>query len=484
MYPSINFIHPDISNSLLQYRVNRIAGAEEKALSYSPPFSGTMFPWESALTGSETCPTWAATGLREIHISGDIAFAVWQFWRATQDNSNGWLNNTGWPLLNGIATFWMSKLAIDNPNASVPGSPLNLLNVIPPDEYADHVNNSAYTNSVAIYSLQYAAAVAALLGEPPSSYSPWIDAASRIVIPFDSVKQYHPEYDGYTNGTVVKQADVILLAFPLEIASASSQVRANDLLYYSKVTDSGGPAMTWGMFSISYLELGPEYIDLARSNFNRSFANAQPPFLVWTETPTGGTPNFLTGAGGFLQTGALSTLHVFIHRFTKHFQNRDKFTNISPLTLSPRHFSAFFGYPGIRVNDSALTIDPHSSAEQTTIINIYGAAYLGNRLDISLNFTGAGSITITIQSTEENHSLVDDSGIPTSVFQRNPSLSLAPRLSLSRRSQQGKVVLENGNIVVQQKELEVVDADGTVTTLTPGTPSVFSLSRILIRATI
>jgi hypothetical protein len=28
----------------------------------------------------------------------------------------------------------------------------------------------------------------------------------------------------------------------------------------------------------------------------------QAPFLVWTETPSGGTPNFLTGAGGFLQT--------------------------------------------------------------------------------------------------------------------------------------------------------------------------------------
>jgi len=270
-----------------------------------------MFPWESALTGSETCPTWAATGLREIHISGDIAFAVWQFWRANQDNSNGWLNQTGFPLLSGIAQFWMSKLAIDNPSSS-PGSPLNLLNVIPPDEYADHVNNSAYTNSVAIYSLQYAAAAAAFLGEPPSSYAPWIDAASRIVIPFDSVNQYHPEYDGYKNGTVIKQADVILLGFPLEVSSSTPQVRANDLLYYSKVTDNGGPAMTWAMFAVSYLELGPSFIDLARSNFNRSFANAQSPFLVWTETPSGGTPNFLTGAGGFLQTGMFSNWRCYI----------------------------------------------------------------------------------------------------------------------------------------------------------------------------
>ena len=77
------------------------------------------------------------------------------------------------------------------------------------------------------------------------------------------------------------------------------------------------------MFAVGYIELGPQFAAQAASNFNRSFANAQvtwrglaccsmlfvalllypvqPPFDVWTETPTGGTPNFLTGAGGFLQ---------------------------------------------------------------------------------------------------------------------------------------------------------------------------------------
>ena len=45
------------------------------------------------------CPSWAATGLREIHINGDIAFAVWQFWRATQDAGLAWVNETAWPLL-------------------------------------------------------------------------------------------------------------------------------------------------------------------------------------------------------------------------------------------------------------------------------------------------------------------------------------------------------------------------------------------------
>ena len=83
--------------------------------------------------------------------------------------------------------------------------------------------------------------------------------------------------------------------------------------------------MTWGMFAVGLISLGAGFEAAAASNFNRSYANAQPPFLVWTETPTGGTPNFLTGAGGFLQT-------------------------------------AYFGYSGLRIGDDNMTIAPSATA--------------------------------------------------------------------------------------------------------------------------
>ena len=137
MYPGILLTHPDTAQTLLEYRLARLPGARDKAASYTPPFGGAMFPWESALTGEEVCPTWAATGLREIHINGDIAMAVWNMWRSMGWDSAGWLSGTAWPILSGIAEFFMSKLALDNPGAPA-GSPLSLLNVIPPDEYADH----------------------------------------------------------------------------------------------------------------------------------------------------------------------------------------------------------------------------------------------------------------------------------------------------------------------------------------------------------
>ena len=39
MYPPVLFLYPELANSLLMYRFNRLEGAKKKALSYSPPVS-------------------------------------------------------------------------------------------------------------------------------------------------------------------------------------------------------------------------------------------------------------------------------------------------------------------------------------------------------------------------------------------------------------------------------------------------------------
>lgn len=145
MWPGVAALHPDLGAALLMYRYQRIPGAAAKAASYSPPYFGLDFPWESALTGQETCPSWAGTGLREIHINGDIAVAVWQFWRSMADNGNKWLSSIGYPLLAGIADYWISRMLHDTPGASIPGynastptlpgsgnMPLHIRDVIPP----------------------------------------------------------------------------------------------------------------------------------------------------------------------------------------------------------------------------------------------------------------------------------------------------------------------------------------------------------------
>jgi len=256
VYPILLSNYPSLALSTLKYRLDRLEGARAKAQSYNPPYRGTMFPWESAATGVETTPVWADTGLYEIHISGDIVFAVQQHY--LQSGDFAWL--VGYQdLVLGVAEFWESRVK----NVTLPGGyEFHIAGVIPPDEYA-HGDNSVFTNVVAKISLEFAADLLLKLGTAaPSGYSAavWMDIANRLRIPFDTARNVHLEYDGY-QGALIKQADVVLLGYPLNW-NMSQAVRANDANYYIERTDEFGPAMTWGMYAIAYLELNqPEKAD-------------------------------------------------------------------------------------------------------------------------------------------------------------------------------------------------------------------------------
>jgi hypothetical protein len=59
----------------------------------------------------------------------------------------------------------------------------------------------------------------------------------------------------------------------------SDEVKRNDLLTYEPLTSVNGPAMTWSMHSIGFLELGD--FDKADQLFRRSYQSyVRPPFYV------------------------------------------------------------------------------------------------------------------------------------------------------------------------------------------------------------
>lgn len=129
MYPGLLMLHPDIGRSLLEYRVARLDEARAKAKSYDAGYEGAMFPWESGATGVEVCPTSAATGQLEQHVSGDIVFAAAQYFLATGDED--WLASDGLALASGVADFYASRVEVDE-NLTA-----HINDVIPPDEYAE-----------------------------------------------------------------------------------------------------------------------------------------------------------------------------------------------------------------------------------------------------------------------------------------------------------------------------------------------------------
>ena len=44
----------------------------------------------------------------------------------------------------------------------------------------------------------------------------WLNMANNMFILYDNISDYHPEYLGYKPGEIVKQADTILLGYPLQ----------------------------------------------------------------------------------------------------------------------------------------------------------------------------------------------------------------------------------------------------------------------------
>ena len=231
-------------------------------------YLGLMFPWESACSGVEVCPEPYPYSTFEHHVVGDIGFAVQQYWMATHDSS--WFQTQGKPLLQGVAEFWESRVAFDKTKNA-----FSINHVQGPDEYHYDVNNSVYTNVIAKINLEFAIYLFGKFKiDVPES---WKDIAAQMYIPFDEENQYHPEFDGYKTKTVVKQADTILLGFPLMYEMPES-VRENDLRIYEEVTDKNGPAMTKSMFAVGWIEL--KKLEMASVSFKEGYANITEPFKV------------------------------------------------------------------------------------------------------------------------------------------------------------------------------------------------------------
>ncbi|MFI9616865.1 glycosyl hydrolase family 65 protein [Streptomyces sp. NPDC052023] len=287
IWPSLLAQHPHIAGSVLDYRANRMDAARSYAAQCGQ--RGARFPWESGLHGHEDTPRWAPFGRYEQHVSSDVALAFWQYWLATGDES--WLRDKGWPVLRGVADFWASRAV-----AATDGS-YHINGVIPPDEYADEPHDdSAYTNVAARTVLRFAAEAAGVLGEPADPL--WAEVADRMVVLFDEQLKVHPEFAGYT-GQLIKQADVVMLAYPWENPQADEVTRA-DLAYYSARTDEDGPSMTDSVHAILHAHVGD-----TKGAFERTRRSVEPflrpPFDQFAEGRTGGAFTFLTGHGGFLQ---------------------------------------------------------------------------------------------------------------------------------------------------------------------------------------
>ncbi|MFB2838176.1 beta-phosphoglucomutase [Floridanema evergladense] len=309
--PFLTFTKPELAKKLLTYRYRTLAGARKKAKEAG--FAGAMYAWESAATGEEVTPRWVPTpsgeliriwcGDRELHINSDIAYAVWQYWQATEDDD--WMCNYGAEIILDTANFWASCVEWNSDRNCY-----ELKNVIGPDENHELVDNSAFTNSMVQWHLQTAISVLSWLREEYPDWSnelqqklnitavqlqKWADFIDKILILhnketglieefegfFDrediNLSDYEPRtrsmqailgIEGANQRQVLKQADVLMLMYLLRDQYDRETLQKNWDYYEPRTDHSYGSSLNPAIHAILACDLNK--LEEAYTHFMRS----------------------------------------------------------------------------------------------------------------------------------------------------------------------------------------------------------------------
>ncbi|MEJ7821114.1 MAG: glycoside hydrolase family 65 protein [Chitinophagaceae bacterium] len=286
MFPALLVLQPEMAKSMVEYRYERLKQAKHNAFAHG--YKGAMYPWESAASGNEETPVWALSGPFEHHITADVAIAAWNYFAVTQDTA--WLKEKGFAVIKECADFWVSRVERNGPGK------YDIKNVVAADEWAENVDNNAFTNAAAKANLQFAIMAAKIINAPINA--DWIDVEKNIPVLklSNGVTSEHTMY----KGEKIKQADVNLLSYPLKEVTEPQQIK-KDLEYYETRIGEGSPAMTHAIFAVLYARLN-DPAKAFKAFQEAHIPNKKNPFGVFSESAGGTNPYFATGAGGFLQS--------------------------------------------------------------------------------------------------------------------------------------------------------------------------------------
>jgi kojibiose phosphorylase len=264
MLPFYVFTDPLAARALLMYRYHTLAAARRKAKAHG--YDGALYAWESADTGDEVTPQNVVapdgclvvirTGEQEHHISGDVAYAVWQYWRATGDD--GFMVAAGAEILVETARFWASRAQVE------PDGRAHIRQVIGPDEYHELVDDNAYTNVMAALNLERAADAAAILSrEQPNHWQrlsgrlgitendprSWRALAGMLVTGFDPATKLFEQFSGYFQLEEIDAAAHHGCPTPIDVCLGAERVGRSKVIKQADVVALS--ALLWDKWPIA-----------------------------------------------------------------------------------------------------------------------------------------------------------------------------------------------------------------------------------------
>jgi trehalose/maltose hydrolase-like predicted phosphorylase len=315
--PFFVYTHPPSARALLMYRYHTLPAARDNARAMG--YRGALYAWESTDTGVDVTPAFVynsagerleiLTGLLEHHISADVAYAIWQYWRATQDET--FFLDAGAEMLLEMARFWASRAERGEDGR------YHVMRVIGPDEFHENADDNAYTNLMARWVLRRGLetvgwlrthypdrwrSLSGRIGFEEAELATWEEVAEGLVDNFDPETHLFEQHRGYfdleyidlqdleprtksvdailgwsrlTRSQIIKQADVIMLLFLLGDEYPREVHQANFRFYEPRTTHDSSLSPSFHALAAARfgdLETAKRYFERA-ANLDLDFAH-------------------------------------------------------------------------------------------------------------------------------------------------------------------------------------------------------------------
>ena len=204
----------EVARKLLEYRYNHLDKAIENAEKLGFKNGAALYPMVT-MNGEECHNEWEIT-FEEIHRNGAISFAIYNYYRYTNDYS--YIPEKGLEVLIGIARFWHQRATYStNKNKYV------ILGVTGPNEYENNVNNNWYTNYIAKWCIEYAIEnIEKVKKEYNEDYvrimgtsevtdieiEKWKEVSDNMYFPYSEEHLVYLQQDGFLDKDLVTVADL------------------------------------------------------------------------------------------------------------------------------------------------------------------------------------------------------------------------------------------------------------------------------------
>jgi trehalose/maltose hydrolase-like predicted phosphorylase len=355
MVPFYVFTDPPVARALLMYRYHTLDAARRKAKTQG--YQGALYAWESADTGDETTPRTVMapdgrvvrvlTGEQEHHISADVAYGVWQYWRATGDDV--FMVQAGGDILIETARFWASRTSME------PDGRAHIRGVIGPDEYHETVDDNAYTNVMAAWNLDRAADAMTILKR--ERRDDWARLSTRLNLAHDEpaawrriaallVTGFHPDsglFEQFEGYWALEEVDIVSHRdgqVPIDVWLGPERTHGSKAIKQADVVALC--ALLWEQWPLAVNEANFRYYE-PRTAHSSSLSPALHALVAAR-----------LGDGALARKYIRQAGEIDLAKNTGHAAGGVHMAAFGGLWLA-----AVFGVEGMRVREDGIALDPH-----------------------------------------------------------------------------------------------------------------------------